>query len=166
MKRIDLSPGKHELSERELDKLALQGMFDYPHNKVNNQLLENIDIKKADQKYYERFKSANRNKTWDDDFGPNSRKNSIHPTYRLNDVHKHHKSLSAIDEDNMEDNSRRNNYKNQFIDNPYQDLSANVDKNEDSDGHSQIQARANNYSRNNYQSLNNAQSDKNFSVIF
>lgn len=53
----DLKPGKVKLDEREFEKLVLQGMFDYPHNKVNDQLIDNIDIKEADKKYYEKFKA-------------------------------------------------------------------------------------------------------------
>jgi hypothetical protein len=52
---IDLSPGKHELSEREIEVMALQGVFDFPHNKINDQLLENIDLKQADQLYNKKF---------------------------------------------------------------------------------------------------------------
>ena len=44
---FDLSPGKLDLSDREIQKLALQGIFDYPNNKINSQLLDNIDIKEA-----------------------------------------------------------------------------------------------------------------------
>ena len=54
----DFSPGKQNVSDRELEKLALQGIFDYPHNRVNDQLLENIDLKKVDQRYCNKFRRS------------------------------------------------------------------------------------------------------------
>mmetsp|Transcript_12217 Transcript_12217/g.10832 ORF Transcript_12217/g.10832 Transcript_12217/m.10832 type:complete len:167 (+) Transcript_12217:135-635(+) len=119
--------------------MALQGMFDYPHNKVNNQLLENIDIKKADQKYHDKFKSFNTQNAYKDLSKSQEGKSPILPTYRLGAGHKHHQSLSAIDE-------RRE------------------DQRETEDFGNHIQSKANNYSRNNYQNINSS-SDKNFESL-
>ena len=50
-KPYDLSPGKQVLNDREMDKMMLQGVFDFPHNKVNDQNIGNIDMKEADNLY-------------------------------------------------------------------------------------------------------------------
>ena len=109
--KLDLSPGKLELTERELEKMALQGMFDYPHNRVNNQLIDNIDLRQADKKYYEKFKAFNKKQSYECDLKSSNYNRYKKPMPLLeNSGIRHNRSYNNLDVKQNGDMDNENNY--------------------------------------------------------
>lgn len=168
----DLSPGKQHLSERELEKLALQGIFDYPHNKINNQMTENIDLKDAEKKYYHKFKAHNQQHVNSDrnmNQGFNRYKKSLDSelgkTNKMNGAVAHYNSYDNLNEMESLNNQPHIQSRQNQLDNPYRDQEA--DRNEvksRSETRLQTWNGMDNNSRNNYQNLNGAQQRLNSSV--
>ncbi|CAI2367452.1 unnamed protein product [Moneuplotes crassus] len=153
----DFSPGKQKLNDRDIQKLALQGMFDYPHNRVNNQCVENIDLKEADKKYYKRFKAHHdRNATLED-----AHFNSLQPR-RLTD-NKHNSSRDDIDSGGLQIDEPK--YGAPIVpENPYKDNLEHLPA-KNKEEFTKYEPNPHNPSRNNYHNFKNYNSEKKFSSL-
>ena len=172
--KYDISPGKQKLSDRELEKLSLQGIFDFPHNKVNNQLVNNIDLKEADKRYYEKFKSTNKefNQSESIDASNFNRYKREIAHFSKNNVQRnymsHHRSHQSLDQEALDArNEILDNRKEFKSENPYEDRNVNqknvITHANESTHPVNVQ---NTNSRNSYQDLLPPQGNKSSNVIY
>lgn len=172
VKSYDLSPGKVHLSERELEKLALQGIFDFPHNKINNQLLENIDLKEADKRYYDKFKAQQKNasQVQSETKLPstyNRFKREViaqNMTNGINLNREHHRSQIDLDPKAIDFDEVKEKKIDQIDENPYVDQKLEDEPIIKQSKPSSRQNEAEAYSRNQYQNLNQVQQNRGSTV--